>query len=266
MQKTQTFRSLFRHYAKYRGLNKDELIYSFVNEIDNEDTPEGVFMMPSDEIFVRHTAESQVAVVSYVHGPCGLGESLKSLLYNSEHSDMKLVVGSEKIEIHAHRALLVARSTYFAAMLRVSSTGTCTAESLSGIVCLPEHNADIVKLVLEFLYTGNVGTIAALPCDKLLELIAVADEFILQDLQSLCLEHTIGILSIENICEIAKFAYNIELRSIGLFKQALQTFIVDNIDKLSTSTDFKELVRDIPHLSFLLVETVVSGQKKRRLS
>jgi speckle-type POZ protein len=269
MQKTQTFRSLFRHYAKYHGLSKDELVYSFVNEIDNEDTPEGVHMMRSDEIYVRPKSEgTQETAVSNVHGSCALGDDLKSLLDNPEHSDVKLIVGTEKIEICAHRAILAARSSYFAAMLRGNASGMCMAESLSGVVSLPDHNVDSLKMVLEFLYTGKVAGMADLDCDKLLKLIVVADEFILPDLQALCLEHTVGIISIENICPIAKFAYNIELRSIGIFKQALQSFIVDNIEELTVNVEFKELVKDIPHLSLLLVESVIisNQQKKRRLS
>ena len=42
MLKTQRFSSLFRHYAKYHGLRKDDLQYHFVNLLKNEDTPESV--------------------------------------------------------------------------------------------------------------------------------------------------------------------------------------------------------------------------------
>src|SRR6056300_261499 len=44
MLKTQRFRSLFRHYAKYHGLRKEDLeYYCFVNHsLETEDTPESV--------------------------------------------------------------------------------------------------------------------------------------------------------------------------------------------------------------------------------
>ena len=53
MLKTQRFSSLFRHYAKYHGLKKDELEYFFVSFLGPEDTPEAVQLQRSDVITVR---------------------------------------------------------------------------------------------------------------------------------------------------------------------------------------------------------------------
>ena len=53
MLKTQRFSSLFRHYAKYHGLRKDDLEYHFVNPLENEDTPETVQLQRGDIIMVR---------------------------------------------------------------------------------------------------------------------------------------------------------------------------------------------------------------------
>jgi len=65
MQKTQNFSCLFRHYAKHNGLRKEgreiriklevnlslipfllDLVFSFVDELLNEQTPEVVHLMP----------------------------------------------------------------------------------------------------------------------------------------------------------------------------------------------------------------------------
>lgn len=53
MLKTQRFSSLFRHYAKYHGLRKDDLEYYFVNLLGNDDTPETVQLQRGDTIMVR---------------------------------------------------------------------------------------------------------------------------------------------------------------------------------------------------------------------
>ena len=53
MLKTQRFSSLFRQYAKYHGLRKDDLEYYFVNLLENEDTPESVQLQRGDTIMVR---------------------------------------------------------------------------------------------------------------------------------------------------------------------------------------------------------------------
>lgn len=54
MLKTQRFSSLFRHYAKYHGLRKDDLQYHFVNVLKNDDTPESVQLQRNDVIIVRN--------------------------------------------------------------------------------------------------------------------------------------------------------------------------------------------------------------------
>jgi speckle-type POZ protein len=56
MLKSQRFSSLFRHYAKYHGLRKDDLEYYFVNFLENEDTPETVQLQRGDTIMVRRAA------------------------------------------------------------------------------------------------------------------------------------------------------------------------------------------------------------------
>lgn len=48
MLKNQRFSSLFRHYAKHHGLRKDDLAYYFTEELQNEDTPETVFLLVSE--------------------------------------------------------------------------------------------------------------------------------------------------------------------------------------------------------------------------
>ena len=53
MLKSQRFSSLFRHYAKYHGLKKENLEYFFVSELQNDDTPETVMLQRGDVIMVR---------------------------------------------------------------------------------------------------------------------------------------------------------------------------------------------------------------------
>ena len=60
MLKSQRFSSLFRHYAKYHGLRKDELEYYFVNLLENEDTPESVQLQRGDTIKVRGGKQSSL--------------------------------------------------------------------------------------------------------------------------------------------------------------------------------------------------------------
>ena len=53
MNKAQSFDSLFRHYAKRKGLRKEDLSFYFTNELLPDHTPESVNMMPqgTNEIY-----------------------------------------------------------------------------------------------------------------------------------------------------------------------------------------------------------------------
>ena len=172
MLKTQSFGSLFRHYAKYHGLCKDDLIFSFVNELGPEDTPESVHIMRADEVYVKSRSNSSDQTISHCH--CMLGTSMRQLMNSEEHSDVKLVIGSGGEELSAHRAILAARSEFFAATFRTRN-GSEMQEAVSGIVRLYDQRLDIMLLGREFLYTRKVESCSDLDGDTLLTMIRAAD-------------------------------------------------------------------------------------------
>jgi RNA:NAD 2'-phosphotransferase (TPT1/KptA family) len=47
MQKNQAFSCLFRHYAKHNGLRREDLVFTFVDELLSDQTPEIVHLMPA---------------------------------------------------------------------------------------------------------------------------------------------------------------------------------------------------------------------------
>ena len=50
----QKMSSLFKHYAKYHGLKRDDLEFHFVDLVRPNDTPEGIMLEDKSEIAVRH--------------------------------------------------------------------------------------------------------------------------------------------------------------------------------------------------------------------
>ena len=264
MQKNQSFNTLFRHYAKYHGLCKEKLVYFFVDKLKNEDTPESVHILPADEIYVE-TLKLTVPEKGIAHGNCPLGESLRSLLTDSSHSDIKLVIGRQGVELHAHKAILSARCEYFAGMFLSSREGGGMQEALSGIVRFPEQNLATVQRLLEFIYTGSVSDISSLDSHSMLDLFAFADELLFSELQVLCLECTVAMLTIHNVHHIARFAHNISSMKATKLTTAIHRFIIDHIEELTNREAFRELVQDVPQLSLLLVDDVLGHvQRKRR--
>ncbi|GMI29187.1 hypothetical protein TeGR_g9929, partial [Tetraparma gracilis] len=136
MQKTQRFHSLFRHYAKYHGLRKDELEYEFVSALGDNDTPESVQLQRADVIHVRKRREEPPA--SGEADDDEFRRDMSVLRADEEHMDCVFrveVPAAERAlrggrpeelfspgqlrrrtrpeEIRAHKAVLTARGEYF---------------------------------------------------------------------------------------------------------------------------------------------------------
>lgn len=78
-----------------------------------------------------------------------LSKNLLSLLENDRHSDFTIKAGGQEFKVH--RAILSARSRVFAAMLEHRNT----EEVRSGIVNVTDVEADVMKRMLMFIYSGR---------------------------------------------------------------------------------------------------------------
>ncbi|KAM3568134.1 hypothetical protein VYU27_009738, partial [Nannochloropsis oceanica] len=107
MLKSQRFASLFRHYAKHHGLDKDTLVFFFTEELQNDDTPESVHMQRNDEIVVRtrKAPKSNIPICA----DSTYFSHFRSLLFDREDADMVFVVGLAKDQVPAHKVILTAR-------------------------------------------------------------------------------------------------------------------------------------------------------------
>ena len=93
MLKTQRFSSLFRHYAKYHGLRKDDLEYYFVNPLENDDTPESVQLQRSDTIMVRKRRKAELPEAAADDDE--FIKDMRELLDDEEHMDAVFLVHAE---------------------------------------------------------------------------------------------------------------------------------------------------------------------------
>ncbi|KAK5716560.1 hypothetical protein LTR15_009451 [Elasticomyces elasticus] len=64
---------------------------------------------------------------------------------------VKLLVGPKALPVTVHEELLRSRAAFFDAALN-----KCWAEGRSGQVMMPEDNPDIIKLYVQYLYTGKI--------------------------------------------------------------------------------------------------------------
>lgn len=96
MLKTQRFSSLFRHYAKYHGLRKDDLEYYFVNPLGNDDTPESVQLQRSDTIMVRKRRRPEPPEAAADDNE--FFKDMRELLDDEEHMDAVFLVHSQPVK------------------------------------------------------------------------------------------------------------------------------------------------------------------------
>lgn len=312
MLKTQRFSSLFRHYAKYHGLRKDDLEYYFVNPLENEDTPESVQLQRGDTIMVRKRRkpdppepaaddeeffkdmrdllddeEHMDAVFLIEDGPINddknskpsssssaqmIGNSLSSSgstgnvigvksedfpneeranMMTDESSPMKMDENKNVIEIRAHKCILTARSDYFKAMFRKSANGAgdtkLSFRETAGVVNVdPSFSVLTIQMMLEFLYSNRVKSLASVSTDDLLKLLHLSDMWSLRDLKRL-VEHEL-IRSHMDVNTVARMYCATEDYHALRLSQACIDFIMENIREVTGNVEFQEEMKHYPHL------------------
>lgn len=125
-----------------------------------------------------------------------LSENFKSLLFNKESCDTTLLVKGK--EYKAHRAVLMARSSVFHAMFQHE-----TSEKQTGIVNIPDCDAESFQEFLEFLYTGKLDDPSP---NRTLHLYEIAEKYNVEEVKTLCSEFLMENWTIETLCDVVILA------------------------------------------------------------
>lgn len=249
MQKNQNFSCLFRHYAKHNGLRKEDLIFEFTDELQSEQSPESVHLMPSDEIWVYHKKQDkELNKVPTIKNDCYL-EHFRSLLNSNLHADIAFMVGSARIKVNAHKAILSARSEYFFAMFRPGGL----SESSTEFVEMERHEESSFCNMLEFVYTNKIRDIELCDASEIISLIMIANEFILDDLKALCGQEASRVLDITNI---GKFMLLSSSHNVPGLREACMKFVKLEKSNLRLSKEFCLEIESNPELGLLLFDAL----------
>uniref|UniRef100_A0A7S2YRC0 BTB domain-containing protein n=1 Tax=Entomoneis paludosa TaxID=265537 RepID=A0A7S2YRC0_9STRA len=268
MLKTQRFSSLFRHYAKYHGLRKDDLEYYFVNLLENEDTPESVQLQRGDTIMVRKKRRPEPPAAAADDDE--FFKDMKELLDDEEHMDALFHISPEedddekhdpdnvKMEsrksapttiIKAHKSILTARAEYFKALFRSGAGGSQLAfkESQDCIIKVETcFNAFHIRACLEFIYTNRIVNLRTINTDDLLRLLHLSDRWLLRDLKRL-IEHEL-IRDHMRVDTVARMYGATEEFTAQRLQSACIEFIMTNLRQLAGNQDFEEEMKNYPHL------------------
>jgi speckle-type POZ protein len=268
MLKTQRFSSLFRHYAKYHGLRKDDLEYYFVNPLENEDTPESVQLQRGDTIMVRKRRKPEPTE------PAADDEEffrdMRDLLDDEEHMDAIFLVhrtdsvemdetenegeASNMVKIRAHKCILTARTDYFKALFRTAASSTDGKSSRAAfresaectIKVEPNFTPTHIQFMLEFIYTNRIQQIRSIATDDLLCILHLSDKWLLRDLKRL-VEHEL-IRNHMSVHTVARMYGATEDYNAQRLSQACIDFIMANLRQVTGNTTFEEEMKNYPHL------------------
>lgn len=247
MQKTQQFSCLFRHYAKHNGLRKEDLVFSFVDELMPEETPESVHLMANDEIWVerRHHETEEEKPEPIVETP--FSRQFRAVLDNPSHSDITFIVGDERLELHCHKVVLSARSDYFSAMLKPGGM----KESKKEVLEIDGHSSATFRRMIEFVYTNTVRELSTIDSTDLIALLMLANEYLLDDLRSLCERHAAGSLDKNNIGSLIMLSAKHNAHDL---RDACIKYIQHNQEDLMGDDTIREEIRVNPDLGLAIFD------------
>jgi hypothetical protein len=264
MLKTQRFSSLFRHYAKYHGLRKDDLEYYFVNPLENEDTPESVQLQRGDTIMVRKRRKPEPPEVAADDDE--FFRDMRELLDDQEHMEAVFLVQSEDVKtdsdgdsdntvgIRAHKCVLTARTDYFKALFRKGATpaggtnsGVAFRESEECTITVePMFSPLHIRFMLEFIYTNRIVSLRSISTDDLLCLLHLSDKWLLRDLKRL-VEHEL-VRNHMSVHTVARMYGATEDFNAQRLSRACIEFIMANLRQVTGNATFEEEMKNYPHL------------------
>lgn len=160
-----------------------------------------------------------------------LSKKFTTLFGDKQTCDTTLKV-KEK-EYKAHRCVLIACSTVFAAIFQQD-----TLERQTGVIFITDCDPDSFAAFLEYLYCGKLGELSV--CSAL-NLYFTANKYHVQELKAFCVEYLMNHLTVENICQVAVLAYH--GNEVTLFS-AVQHFFNQNVYKILFSSEWECFLKE----------------------
>ena len=153
------------------------------------------------------------------------------------------------------QAVLIARSEYFRSMFRKGEHEM--QEGKTSAVQVPTHDVRTVKQMLEFLYSCHVAGLESAPAADLTRLLALADQFLLDDLKRFCQHTARQIMDTSNVMKLLAAAD--EYNAPALSKICLN-FIVDNLPEITKSEPCEAEVMTNPRLAWAVMRFIAGKQ------
>lgn len=160
----------------------------------------------------------------------------RTLLTSQDHSDLSFVCPDGKVE--AHKCVLSVATPYFSAALK----GRWMEGSSENNEWKTIHSTRIIQGILSFIYTGELDEDRWNDSTSLIELLAVASEYQLDALVTLCQDKLEDELQSPEACkEILSMAH---LHSLSDLTSRCYDYVSENASLLLVNTKFMSLAQD----------------------
>ncbi|KAF0698331.1 Aste57867_11051 [Aphanomyces stellatus] len=166
-----------------------------------------------------------------------LGRDFAKLINNPARSDVQFIV--EGVPIYAHRCVLMARCEPLEIML----DGPMRERTDTDIV-IPDQSYGVFLAMLEYIYTDRVAVLesGSLDVDFALDLISVADQYLLDNLKRKCEFAIQKSIDMSNFTIMIKTAHYRQAQSL---KRGCIDFILANFGVVIGSPTFMDLPQDL---------------------
>ncbi|XP_044015086.1 speckle-type POZ protein-like [Aphidius gifuensis] len=169
---------------------------------------------------------------------------LPSYLENERFSDIILEVDGK--EFKAHKMILSLKSPVFSAMFDHESM----KESRDNRVVIKDIDADVVKQMLEYIYTGKTPSKIN---DCVHDLIGAADKYHIDDLREICENNLMEKLTVDNAVHTLIVADRYDAKEL---KTKVVEFIKQNVSIID-SADFEALKSNNANLAIEILRKLI---------
>ncbi|KAM3236841.1 BTB/POZ domain-containing protein [Capsicum annuum] len=185
-------------------------------------------------------------------------ERLERFFSTGEYSDLDIYVGVHDIVLRSHKVILGSWSTPFTKMFTNGMR-----ESISSTVCLKDVPLEAFKIMLEFMYSGELNKEATEGINTLLlQLLLLADEFGVTLLHQECCKILLECLSEDSVCPILQVISSVT--SCKLIEETCERIFSMHFDYCTTaSVDFVML--DESSFSNILQHTDLTVTSEERV-
>ncbi|EGG21917.1 hypothetical protein DFA_01803 [Cavenderia fasciculata] len=267
MRKHTLFKRLFVHVSNRFCIDESELIFFFQDKLNPEQCPSDIGLATGDIIVVRRVSHRPLKSST---------DPTKSSLTSSFIEDIKALYNSEEFSditfalddgstLPAHKNILSARCEKFKAMF-----SNQMKESREAELKVTEYKAIIFKKMIEYLYTDKIEKDKEenLDIDTIMQLIVIADDYLLDSLKTQC--ETKLIVEI-NLSNVGSFLSHSDIYNCKVLKKHTLSFILSSIKKLVGTKEFeKDLLSSSTSLLYEIIKEMAPtfdlGRKKKEYS